>query len=304
VAAILAFVIVLALAGGGSEGNKAGEVSGEPIKVGRGPLDAAFGGGALWTANLDDNSVTRLDPATGETSNIPVKDLFPFEVDFDGNSLFVTGPNEVRKIDPATNEVVGTYTHDPGEITSVAAGEGAVWVVHEKSDTVTKVSQETMAQDGQAIKVGNQPRSAAVGENGVWVSNYGDSTVTKIDPGTGDLFGDPIKLDFQPGGVSVVEGTIYLGTGKGGVEIDPTSLVLGAPVDAPGAAFYDVGLGALWTTFPNSGELKRLDLKSKEQIGDPIDVGKGVQGVAVGVRGVPAVWVLHTKASTITRIKP
>jgi tRNA A-37 threonylcarbamoyl transferase component Bud32 len=304
-AAIIAFVVVLALAGGGgSESNAAGEVTGEPIKIGKGPRDAAFGGGAIWTANLDDNTVTRVDPATNKTTNIPVSDLFPFEADFDGNNLYVTGPSEIRKIDPATNKVVGTYKDSEGEITSVAAGEGALWVVHSKNDTVTKVSQQTMTKDGDPIKVGDEPTSAAVGEGGVWVSNYADSSVTKVDPVSNDVFGQPIKLEFQPGGVSVVEGTIYVGTGKGVVEIDPTSFTLGEPVETRGAAFYDVGLGSLWTTFPNSGELKRLDLETKALVGDPIEVGKGVQGVAVGVRGVPDVWVLNTKAATITRVKP
>jgi hypothetical protein len=304
-AAIVAFVVVLALAGGGGgEGNPAGEVVGEPIRVGKRPLDAAFGGGAIWTANLDDNSVTRLDPATNKTTTIPVRDLFPFETDFDGDALFVTGPSEIRKIDPATNRVVATYNDSEGEITSVAAGEGALWVVHQKNDTVTKVSQETMQVDGSPIKVGDQPSSAAVGEGNVWVSNFGGKSVSRIDPVTSDQFGDPIPLEFQPGGVSVVEGTVYLGTGKGVVELDPTSATLGEPVEVVGAAFYDVGLGALWTTFPNSGELRRIDLKTKKPIGDPIDVGKGVQGVAVGVRGVPDVWVLNTKAGTLTRVKP
>ena len=304
-AAILVFALVMALAGGGGDGGEsAGEVVGEPIKVGKGPRDAAFGGGAIWTANLDDNTVSRLDPATNKATSIPVSDLFPFEVDFDGNSLFVTGPSEIRKIDPATNEVVATYKDAEGEITSVAAGEGALWIVHTKNDTLTKVSQQTMEVDGDPIKVGDRPTSVAVGEGGVWVSNFGSKTVSKIDPELGEQFGDPIPLEFAPGGVSVVEGTVYLGTGKGVVELDPTSFTLGEPVEVAGAAFYDVGLGALWTTFPNSGELRRLDLKTKEQIGESIDVGKGVQGVAVGLRGVPDVWVLNTKASTLTRVKP
>ena len=304
IAAVVAFVVVMALAGGDDGGNEAGEVVGEPIKLGKGPRDLTFGGGAIWSANLDDNTVTRLGPGTRETTSIPVSDLFPFEVDFDGNHLYVTGPSEIRKIDPATNEEVATYDDAEGEITSVAAGEGALWVVHQKNDTVTQVSQDTMEVDGRPIKVGDRPSSVAVGEGGVWVSNSGDKSVSKIDPVTGDQFGDPIPLEFEPGGVSVVEGTVYLGTGKGVVEIDPTSFTLGEPVEAPGAAFYDIGLGSLWTTFPNSGELKRLDLKTKEPIGDPIDVGKGVQGVAVGLRGVPDVWVINTKAATITRVKP
>jgi YVTN family beta-propeller protein len=60
-----------------------------PIPVGEGPVDVAFGEGALWVANSLDHSVSR--------------------------------------IDPGTNEVVATI--DIGaEPVHLAAGEGAVWV--------------------------------------------------------------------------------------------------------------------------------------------------------------------------------
>jgi len=305
-AAIIAFVVVLALAGGGGDdgGNAAGEVVGQPIRIGKGPRDIAFGGGAVWTANLDDNTVSRIDPGTSKATNIPVKDLFPFEVDFDDNAVWVSGPSQIQKIDPATNEVTGTVTDTGGDVASVAAGDGYLWIAHDKEDTVTKVSESTLEPEGDPIKVGDRPLSIAVGEGGVWVSNYGDSTVTKIESATGEVFQDPVQLDFQPGGVSVVEGTLYVGTGNGIVEIDPTSTTIEEPVPLKGASFYDVGLGALWATFPTRGELQRIDLKTKKPIGDPIDVGKGAQGVAVGLRGIRDVWVINTKGNSITRVKP
>ena len=305
-AAIIAFVVVLALAGGddGGGGNPAGEVAGEPIPIGKGPRDVAFGGGAVWTANLDDNTVSRVDPGTNKATNIPVKDLFPFEVDWDNNAVYASGPSQIQKIDPATNQVTGTVTDTGGDVSSVAAGDGFLWIAHEKTDTVTKVSQQTLQPDGDPIKVGDRPLSIAVGEGGVWVSNYGDSTITKIESATGQTFQEPLKLDFQPGGVGVVEGTLYVGTGNGIVEIDPTSFTVGEPVPLKGASYYDVGLGALWATFPTSGQVKRIDLKTKKEIGQPIEVGKGAQGVAVGLRGVPDVWVINTKGNNITRLKP
>jgi hypothetical protein len=88
------------------------------------------------------------------------------------------------------------------------------------------------------------------------------------------------------------------------VEIDPTSFTLEAPVPLKGASYYDVGLGALWATYPTRGQLQRIDLKTKQPIGQPIEVGKGAQGVGVGVRGVPDVWVANTSAGTVTRVKP
>jgi streptogramin lyase len=306
-AAIVAFVVVLALAGGddgGGGGNPTGEVIGQPITVGKGPRDIAFGGGAVWTANLDDNSVSRVDPGTGKATNIAVADLFPFEVDFDNNALSVTGPSQIRKIDPATNQVVGTVTDTGGDVTSVAAGDGFLWIAHEKDDTVTKVSQQTLQPEGDPIKVGDRPVSIAVGEGGVWVSNYNDRTITKIESATGQVFQDPIQLDFNPGGVGVVEGTLYAGTGSGIVEIDPTSSTVEEPVTLRGASYYDVGLGSLWATYPTRGQLRRIDLETKQPVGEPLAVGKGAQGVGVGVRGVPDVWVINTRGHTITRVKP
>jgi len=305
-AAIIAFVVVLTLAGGddGGGGNAAGEVVGKPIPTGKGPRDIAFGGGALWTANLDDNTVTRIDPGTSKPTNIPVQDLFPFEVDYDNNAVWASGPSQIQKIDPATNKVVGKVTDTGGDVSSVAAGDGFLWIAHEKDDTVTKVSQSTLAPEGDPIKVGDRPLSIAHGEGGVWVSNYGDSTITKIESATGQVFQDPLKLPFQPGGVGVVEGTLYVGTGSGIVEIDPTSLTVEEPVPLKGASYYDVGIGALWATFPTRGQVQRIDLTTKQPIGDPIDVGKGAQGVAVGLRGVPDVWVINTKANNVTRVKP
>ena len=306
-AAIIAFVVVMALAGGGGGddgGNPAGEVVGDPIATGKGPRDLAFGAGAVWTANLDDNSVTRVDAGTGKPQNIPVPDSFPFEVDFDSNSVYVTSPDRIDKIDPATNRVVGTVDDTGGSVVSVAAGDGFLWIAHEDDDTVTKVSQRTLEIEGEPIPVGDQPRSLAVGEGGVWVANAGDSSITKIESATGEVFQDPIKLDFPPGGIGVVDGTVYVGTGSGIAEIDPTSFTVGEPVPLRGASFYDVGLGSLWATFPVKGELQRIDLETKAPVGDPIKVGKGAQGAGVGVRGVPDVWVVNTKGNNVTRVKP
>jgi streptogramin lyase len=307
VAAIVAFVVVLALAGGGGEetakGNPAGEVIGTPIKTGKNPVDMAFGGGAIWVANQDDASVSRIDPATGKVQRIEVGGA-PGEVDFDNNAVYVWNySTAITKIDPATNKV-----SDPietgGTIFSIAAGDGHVWVAHEEDDAVVRLSQETDAPVGDPIPVGDQPRGLAVGEGGVWVSNYGDSTITKIEADTGEVFADPITLPFQPGGIGVVEGTVYVGTGDGILAIDPTSFTLEEPVKLTGASYYDVGVGSLWATFPTRGQLQRIDLKTRQPIGDPIEVGKGAQGVGVGVRGVPDVWVANTGAGTLTRVKP
>jgi hypothetical protein len=310
-AVVVIAVAVLALAGGGGgggddkpEGNPAGEVMGGPIKVGKDPQDLAFGGGAIWTANLGDGTVSRVDPATNGAQSIKVEG-FPVEVDFsDKGGLFVWNQTDsIVHVDPATNQV-GDPIKLPAEIGSVAVGEGSVWVSQPSKDNVIRINEETMEIDGDPIPVGDNPGSLAVGEGGVWVTNTGDKTITKIDSSTGQVFDNPIPLEFDPGGIGVVEGTVYVGTGSGIVQIDPTSFTVEEPITLRGASFYDVGQNSLWATFPTRGQLQRIDLGTRKPVGEPINVGKGAQGVAVGLRGIPDVWVVHTKASTVTRVKP
>jgi streptogramin lyase len=303
---VIAVVLVVALAdggGGGSSSNPAGTVVGEPIRVGKQPVDGAFGGGAVWIANNADGTVTRIDPATGGAQSIKVGGA-PSEVRFDNNAVWVYNySSAVTKIDLATNKVSAPI-ETGADITSIAAGDGYVWATHEKEQTVTRVSQSTGKVDGSPIQVGKQPGALAVGGGSVWVSNYGDNSISRIDSKSGEVIGDPIELDFSPGGIGFVDGTIYVGTGKGVAAIDPTSYAIDAPVSLQGAAYYDVGDGALWATFPTRGQLQRIDLKTKQPVGKPIDVGGGAQGVGVGTNGVPDVWVLNTNAGTVTRIKP
>ena len=49
--------------------------------------------------------------------------------------------------------------------------------------------------------------------------------------------------------------------------------------------------------------IERRDLQTKVMIGQPIAVGKGVEGVAVGIHGVPDVWTINTEGGTATRIQ-
>jgi DNA-binding beta-propeller fold protein YncE len=177
-----------------------------------------------------------------------------------------------------------------------------VWATEAKANQVERVSEADWKVDGKPIAVGKNPGGIAVGAGGGWVANYDDKTITKIESNTGQVITNPIKLPFSPGGVAVIDGTLYAGTGSGIVEIDPTSFSVEPPVPLQGAAYYDVGLGSLWASFPTRGEIQRRDLKTKQEIGQPIQVGKGVQGVAVGIHGVPDVWTFNSTAGTATRI--
>jgi YVTN family beta-propeller protein len=88
----------------------------------------AYGEGALWVANLEDDTVTRIDPNTSSTFTIRVGDE-PSAVAVGAGGVWIAnaGDGTVSLIDPARNEVVRTI-----EIGSTPAGivveGGLVWV--------------------------------------------------------------------------------------------------------------------------------------------------------------------------------
>jgi len=122
------------------------------VPVGSSSADVAAGEGAVWVtvsnAKQDSGEVVRIDPATGEVAaRVPIEgdprdvvvgeggvwvlSLIPGE---EAHLCGAEGPcqaapgslsgMEVLHIDPATNEVVGSYPNG----LSVGVGEGAVWM--------------------------------------------------------------------------------------------------------------------------------------------------------------------------------
>ena len=79
-------------------------VSGPPTEVGTGPGGAVAGFGALYVTNSDSNgSVSVIDPATGAVTRTLVN--IPDVVAARDGSLWVTGTRGLQRVDPATGEI-------------------------------------------------------------------------------------------------------------------------------------------------------------------------------------------------------
>ena len=67
------------------------------------PVAVAFDGTNIWTTNYGTNNVTRINPATGTGTNIPLPaGSFPYAVAFDGTNIWTanSGLNSVSKLLP------------------------------------------------------------------------------------------------------------------------------------------------------------------------------------------------------------
>ena len=145
-----------------------------------------YGGQALWVANLDDNSISRVDPRTRRVVRTIPTDASAGGIAFGGGSLWVANSDAatISRIDPQYNRPVQTIPVRaqfpfPAPI-ALAAGAGAVWIVN-SSGAVSRLDPARGTVTATII-VGEEPRAIAIGAGAVWVANHGDGTVTRIDP--------------------------------------------------------------------------------------------------------------------------
>ncbi|MET0455403.1 MAG: protein kinase, partial [Mycobacterium sp.] len=157
--ALIAVVVVVAAGVGGwlllrddgpapvTPGSQAfGTVDGDPIKVGANPNDIIEAGGFLWTANMDDGTVTKIDPATGDTEEISVGGD-PIQLAATRGAVWALNYTDaVTHIDIDTGEVSEPIQAGPmPDVKGIAAGDGQVWLSHITDNTVTRIDASSMS---------------------------------------------------------------------------------------------------------------------------------------------------------------
>jgi DNA-binding beta-propeller fold protein YncE len=303
--ALIVIALVVVLAGGGGGGSDAaGTVVGKPIPVGKEPSDIVAGEGALWTADLSGDTISKIDPKTNKAQQFPAGPI-PQELAVGGGTVWVHNYNTttITPVNAGTG-AKGSPIETGGIVDGIAFGGGFVWVTHSKDGTVTRISPSSRKIDGPPIKVGRAPFTVAADDRNAYVANSKDNTISVIDAASGQIFADPVKLEDSPGGLELADGTLYVFQGKDKVvPIDEQSLVAGQPFNIAGGAVFTVGLGSAWVIYPTQNLIRRFSLEDHSEQGKPIEgVGKGATEMTTGEN---AVWVTTGKAgNSVIRIKP
>jgi YVTN family beta-propeller protein len=188
------------------------------IDVGTGAKGVAFGEGALWVANDKDNTLSRIDPASGEIEVVEFAEFAeggqetgPAAVTVGAGSVWVSNSlgQSVWRVDPAD------LTADPVRISllegnpgSLTFGEGAVWVTDPEEDAIVRINP---TDNGQVTIPCTCNNPVGIGADGgaVWVASSLDGKLTRIDPGTREVV-DQIQLRFSPAGVTVSPGAVWV----------------------------------------------------------------------------------------------
>ena len=240
------------------------------------PTDLAVGAGAIWIGNAFRDlpfptslpeSVSRLDPDSHVVvTTIPLPRTSVIRALWLGgrdeqehiavtrDAVWVINPDlSVSRIDPRTNTLVGRVKGV--KATSIAAGDGGVWVIDERG--VARIDPRTNTITQRIDVPAEGLTSLAVGAHTIWAADPFGGSVWRIDPGP-----KPIQR------------TITLDVG---------------------ATWVAVGAGAVWATNKIAGLVYRIDPSTNEahivnrtEAPAAVAVGAGTAWVSAG--GQPSFW--------------
>jgi YVTN family beta-propeller protein len=181
------------------------------------------------------------------------------ELTFGDDALWCTTSNLVR-IDPAASRVDANVSAG-GNLDSVAASDGAVWVANRQaSGTITRVDA-TNNRVIATIPVGDTPDEVATGAGAVWVANSHSGNVSRIDPATNTVVAT-ITIGGSPVWVVVGLNAAWVTDASGNrvVRINPANNTVTGSVSVgqnPEAA--TIGAGSLWVVNRNDHTISRIN---------------------------------------------
>lgn len=167
-------------------------------------FDVGFDG--LWTASCVEPMIWRIDATDGS-----VIATIPLPVDGiqdegsvaagEGGVWAVSTSSELIKVDPTTNEVVGTWPL-PAGAAAVRAGLGSLWVTVSPTDQVLRIDPADPVSQ-TPIDVGSSPRFLAIGQDAVWVMNQRDGSVSRVAPDGSVVATIDVSAPIEGGDIAV-----------------------------------------------------------------------------------------------------
>ena len=243
-------------------------------------------------ANLDDDTVIRIDPTTKRVIKTIATGTAPGGLVGTRDAVWAIGADGVvLRIDPEVNEVVariptvkvGSLPGGSAAGVSVAATSTAVWAVSGGHFSVPQVFRIDPATNlaRPFVATGNAPTAVAVGFGDLWVSDSFENTVTRVDPA--GVVVAPIPVGHGPIAVAVGEDAVWVADSLDDavVRIDPetNSVVDTIPVGRSPSSIA-VEAGSVWVGNRHDGTVSRID-PEKNEVVDTIEIASSPAGLAV-----------------------
>ena len=258
------------------------------ISVGARPDAVAYAAGSLWVTNLDDQTVSRVDPHTLQT--LPAIRLSdpPTGIAADRGGVWVvtSGPSatfvSASHIDPQFDTIDHTVripTVAPGSPGAVAARGAALWVAPSSGELTRLEPLTGHVLDHLDPNAG--PTGIDLGADGaVWVTDNDADNVTRVDA-TGAV--TPIGVGHYPSGIAIGVGGVWVADSGDDavVRIDPDTRAVTTTIPVGNLpAGVAVGGGSVWVANSGDGTVTRIDPNTRKPIAT-IKVGGSPQAITV-----------------------
>jgi DNA-binding beta-propeller fold protein YncE len=272
-----------------------------PIAVGADPGDVEAGEGYVWVSGVGDGTLTRIDPATGDTTRIPVGGEPGQIVVADGAVWVRNLGDRITRVDTETL-VVSPPVAGGGAISGMTVGGGYVWLAHRGENTVSRVDARTSEPVGRPIGVGSEPRAMEFGNSAAYVVNDGDGTVSRIDAASGTVTA-VARVGESVSGIEVDGGRVYLAADDGVVAVAEDAFTApGRRVDLPGFGHFVVRRGVLFVVYSENPRIERVDANTG------LPIGEAVTGVGAEVGrarfAFDRLWMTNQKGATVQVLAP
>jgi hypothetical protein len=228
------------------------------VPVGPDPLLLAIASRRVWTLNLGDGTLSRVEPSSNRATSIIPGVVVGFTSD--GRDLWVARDgNVLSRVDGVTGEEKSSFILGPRPLFALrdagflGVGHGSVWL------TVPKVGEPTQPhtlwrldpKTGEVLAkfpLGRDVLPPLVDARYVWIIAMGEQTVTRLDPRSGEAVEAP-----NPGlplALAEVAGSLWVGAETSEVwRIDPDGLEVEAKIPIEGVLRgIGSGDGLVWVT--------------------------------------------------------
>ena len=256
------------------------------VPVGTRPGPVVAGAGYIWAGNLDDRSLSRIDPATRE--QVPIRlDVTPAALTVGGRAVWVVNGRlgTLHRVDPESENVSEPIRLGDGSLSSPFAGadvgEGSVWAAYGGA-TLARVNPATLAV-AAASSTGGGPTALVVAYGSVWVATS-DAKLQQFSPETWDI--DPVHTETvgrAPSGIAAGDNAIWVACREDDfVERIPADLGFGSSTQidvGEGPAAVAFGAGAVWVANTGDGTVSRIDPETHDV--KTIEIGNAPAGIAV-----------------------
>jgi len=236
-------------------------------------------GGSVWVGRckFGDTGVVRIDPATNAVA-MTIEGPSACGVAIDADAVWVTDTthDSVWRISSRTNTVVAKIPLGAGSFPqAIATGFGAVWIANSANGTVARIDPATNAVVA-TVRAGATPPSGShagiesitAGGGAVWIGNDVDDKLYRIDPATNAVtaldVGAVDRGDWRAFDVSYGNGSVWARTAScEAAAVDPATgtvtkrLVLCSP-PLQFTSSIAFAFGSLWTAYPDSGAVRRI----------------------------------------------